>query len=140
MLQTDPTPNKVKQLNVIHLIPRIRLLATHKTVENFHTRKTKCMLAIIKISCWTQLNLFHVQQPISVNLIIKHLEKITLAHLVKIPQLFNLKNPQSTHWTSLEYYPPTHNKVHQSWFLPHFPLQILYRFITSHMCYFSPKC
>jgi hypothetical protein len=43
MLPTNHTPNKVKQLNVIHLIPRIRALATHMAVGNFHTGTTEGM-------------------------------------------------------------------------------------------------
>ena len=93
MLPTNHTPNKVKQLYVIHLIPGIRPLATHTAVLNFHTGTTEGMLVIIKICCWTLSKLFHVQQPISVNLFIKHFEKM-LSHLVKIHQLLCKPNFQ----------------------------------------------
>jgi len=94
MLPTNHTPNKVKQLNVVHLIPRIRPLATHMTTGNFHTGATEGTLVIIKICCWTISKIFHVQQPISVNLFIKHFEKMTLTHLVKILQLLYKPNFQ----------------------------------------------
>lgn len=87
--------SKVTQLNVIHFIPRIRPLATHTAVGNFHTGTTEGTMVIIKICCWTLSKLFHVQQPISVNLFIKHFEKMTLTHLSRFSsfytnQIFNI--------------------------------------------------
>lgn len=78
MLPTNHSPNKVKQLNVIHLIPRIRAVATHMAVGNFHTGTTKGTLVIIKICCWTLSKLFH--------------EKMAQTHLVKILQLLYKPN------------------------------------------------